>query len=123
MAWLMARGGLRVGEVLALKRSDVDLSLRMLHIGASMSRREGMRPAKNDSERTIPLAADLTHRLREHLDRAVASIDGWLFVSPKGHRVRYGNWRKDVGTRSPSWPTLAKSVPMTCDTQRPLDCS
>ena len=44
MVWLMARAGLRVGEVLALKRSDVDLASRVLTIRGSMSRREGVRP-------------------------------------------------------------------------------
>lgn len=93
MVWLMARAGLRVGEVLALKRSDVDLAGRMLRINASMSRREGLRPAKGDSSRTIPMAQDLAERLREHLARTVASIDGWLFTAPRGGRLRYDNWR------------------------------
>ena len=57
MVWLMARGGLRVGEVLALKRSDVDMESRVLTIRGSMSRREGVKPVKGSAGRgrTIPM--------------------------------------------------------------------
>ncbi len=41
VVWLMARAGLRIGEVLALKRRDVDIRGRLLHVRGSMSRREG----------------------------------------------------------------------------------
>lgn len=101
MVWLMARAGLRIGEVLALKRTDVDLVQRMLHVRASMSRREGIRPVKGREGRgrTIPLSNDLAERLRTHLTRTVASIDGWLFTAPKGGRVRYNNWRARTWTR------------------------
>jgi integrase len=91
----MARAGLRIGECLALKRSDVDLGAGMLAVGASMSRREGARPVKGRDGigRTIPLAGDLVGRLHEHLRSSVASIDGWLFTAPRGGRLRYDNWR------------------------------
>jgi len=95
VVWLMARAGLRIGEALALKRADVDLAGRQLHVTASMSRREGERPVKgrDGRGRTLPLADDLADRLREHLGRSVASIDGWLFTAPRGGRLRYDNWR------------------------------
>jgi integrase len=95
MVWLMARAGLRIGEVLALKRADVDLKARVVHVRASMSRSEGIRQVKGREGRgrTIPLSQDLADRLSSHLSRTVASIDGWLFTAPKGGRVRYNNWR------------------------------
>jgi integrase len=95
MVWLMARAGLRIGEVLALKRSSVDLATRTLIIRESMSRREGLRPVKgrDGHGRTIPLSDDLTSRLHEHLSRSVVPIEGWLFTAPKGGRLRYDNWR------------------------------
>jgi integrase len=95
MVWLMARAGLRIGEVLALHRNDVSLEAGALHVRGSMSRREGLRPVKGrDGGRSIPLTPDVLERLRRHLTvQRVASIEGWLFTAPKGGRVRYDNWR------------------------------
>ena len=95
MVWLMARAGLRVGEVLALKRSDVDMESRVLTIRGSMSRREGVKPVKGSAGRgrTIPMSDDLVDRLSENLQRTVVSIDGWLVTAPRGGSVRYDNWR------------------------------
>lgn len=95
IVWLLARAGLRIGEALALKRSDVDLAGRMLRVQASMSRREGTRPVKgrDGTGRTIPIPGDLTERLRAHLTGGVVPIDGWLFTAPNGGRLRYDNWR------------------------------
>lgn len=101
MVWLMARAGLRVGEVLALKRPAVDLAGRMLTVEASMSRREGVRPVKgrDGRGRTIPMPEDLAERLRGHLAGTVASIEGWVFTAPRGGRVRYDNWRTRTWNR------------------------
>ena len=69
MVWLMARAGLRIGEVLALKRRDVDIRARLLHVRGSMSRREGVRPVKgrNGLGRTNPVSEDLAQRLSMHM--------------------------------------------------------
>ena len=93
MVWLMAHAGLRIGEVLALRRTDLDRG--MLHIRGSMSRREGVRPVKGrDGRRDIPIGTALEERLRRHLRaQRVASVEGWLFCAPQGGRVRYDNWR------------------------------
>ncbi len=93
MVWLMARAGLRSGEVLALRRHD--LGDGVLHAHGSMSRREGLRAVKGrDGARSIPISPDLEARLRRHLNaQKVASLDGWLFTAPRGGQVRYDNWR------------------------------
>jgi hypothetical protein len=66
-----------------------------------MSRRDGLQPVKgrDGRGRTVPMSEDLAARLREHLSRTVASIDGWLFTSPMGGRVRYNNWRARTWSR------------------------
>jgi integrase len=93
MVWLMARAGLRIGEVLALRRED--LGNEALHIRGSMSRREGLRAVKGrDGARSIPISPELEARLRRHLGaQRVASLDGWLFTAVRGGQVRYDNWR------------------------------
>lgn len=95
MVWCMARAGLRIGEVMALKRSDVDLGGRLLQIEGSMSRGEGVRDVKgrDGSGRIIPIPEDLARRLDEHLSHPVASMEGWLFTAPRGGQLRYDNWR------------------------------
>ncbi len=101
MVWLLARQGLRVGEALALKRADVDLAKRLLHVRGSMSRREGVRPVKgrDGRGRSIPMSGDVVDRLREHLVGSVAPIEGWVFTGPRGGRLRYDNWRTRVWYR------------------------
>jgi len=93
VVWLMARAGLRIGEVLALRRND--LGDGVLHVRGSMSRKEGLRSVKGrDGARSIPISPDLEARLRGHLvAQRVASLDGWLFTAPRGGQVRYDNWR------------------------------
>jgi integrase len=93
MVWLMARAGLRIGEVLALRRED--LGDGILHVRGSMSRREGLRAVKGrDGARSIPISPDLEARLRRHLGaQRVVSLDGWLFIAARGGQVRYDNWR------------------------------
>jgi integrase len=93
MVWLMAGAGLRIGEVLALRRAD--LAAGMVHVRGSMSRREGLRPVKGrDGGRSVPISSDLEARLRRHIaEQSVVSMDGWLFTAPRGGRVRYDNWR------------------------------
>ena len=98
---LMARGGLRVGEALSLRRRDVDLDAKMLTVATSMSRREGIRPVKGrhreDEGRVIPIPDDLVNRLHRHFDeRAVTSIGGFVVTAPKGGPLSYGNWRSRV---------------------------
>ena len=104
MVWVMGRAGLRIGEVLALRRDD--LGDGVLHVRGSMSRREGLRPVKGrDGARTVPISPDLEGRLRSHLaDQRVASWDGWIFTASRGGQVRYDNWR----TRT--WRRIVKAA-------------
>jgi integrase len=99
MVSLMARCGLRIGEVLALRRSDVDLVAGLLRIERSLSRREGMRPVKGrtseEEGRTVPIPADAGERVRRHLAESggVLSIDGLLFTTRTGRPLSYTTWR------------------------------
>jgi integrase len=60
MVALMARAGLRVGEVLALKPEDVELNAR--------SGRVLVRKGKGMKERQVPLSAEARRELREYLE-------------------------------------------------------
>jgi integrase len=100
IVWLMARGGLRVGEALAIHRSDIGLASGVLTVKRSMARNGEIKAVKGrkrqDQGRTIPMPPDLTDRLRQHLASTPPSIDGAIFTSPQGGRIRYGNWRRRI---------------------------
>jgi integrase len=93
--WLMARCGLRIGEVLALRRHDLDFDGGLVTVAVSMSRRDGVKAPKTDAGvRTIPMPADLAERLRRHLaEQTVTDFAGSVFVAPRGGLLRYDNWR------------------------------
>ena len=101
LVWVLAMAGLRVGEVFALKRGDVDLAAGTLRVAGSMSRREGLRgPKTKAGERTIPIPIGLADRLRRHRDeQPVANLEGFLFTAARGGAVRYDNWRSRTWTR------------------------
>jgi integrase len=101
IVWTMAMAGLRIGEVLALKRGDVDLAAGMLQVAGSMSWREGLRrPKTKAGERTIPIPSALVERLRRHRDEgSVTSIEGLFFTASRGGPVRYDNWRSRTWAR------------------------
>lgn len=122
IVWLMARGGLRVGEALALKRTDVDLGVRTLTVSASMSRSEGRKhPKTKTSVRTIPILADLANRLQEHMSSTVPHISGLVFTGPRGGTIRYTNWRSRTWSRIVDRSGLGDVVPhdlrRTCATR------
>jgi integrase len=98
LVWLLGRCGLRIGEALAIRRSDIDLRTGMLSVSRSMSRTEGPRPVKGRSSeadgRSIPMPPDVVDRLRRHLEsQTVTTIDGLLFTNRSGGPVGYHNWR------------------------------
>ncbi len=122
MVWLMARGGLRVGESLALKRSDIDLGRLTLTVFASMSRTEGRKnPKTKTSVRTIPIPRDLAERLGEHMSLTVPHISGLVFTGPSGGIIRYTNWRSRIWTRIVDQAGIGPVVPhdlrRTCATR------
>jgi integrase len=104
MVWLMARCGLRVGEVIALRRSDIDFDAGTITVATSMSRREGVRAVKGrdreDEGRVVPLPGDVAARLHCHLaEQTVADLGGFVFTAPRGGPIRYDNWRTRTWTR------------------------
>jgi len=97
MVWLMARCGLRVGEAIALKRTNIDFTAGTITATGSMSRRDGLLPLKGreaGESRTVPMPADVAVRIKEHLAaQTVADLSGSVFTAARGGAVRYDNWR------------------------------
>ena len=84
---LLAVSGLRVGEVIRLDRSDVDLGAQVLVVRNSKlgrSRHVPLHPTATEALRSY------LHRRDHHLPRPASSA---LFVSTTGTRLRSGNVR------------------------------
>lgn len=101
MVWLMARCGLRIGEVIALRREALDFKQDALTVAMSMSRRDGLKTPKTQAGvRTIPMPSDVSDRLKRHFaDQTVADLGGFVFTAPRGGPIRYDNWRSRTWSR------------------------
>lgn len=98
MVELMAYGGLRVGEVLALRRRHVDVLGCRLIVAESLTEIRGQftfGPTKTHQVRDVPLPRSLLADMETHLGRQVApSTEALLFTSRTGGPVRYRSLRR-----------------------------
>ncbi|MBU3717873.1 MAG: site-specific integrase [Actinobacteria bacterium] len=94
--------GLRFGECAGLRIGDVDVKQRTLSVRHSVSELAGRvvvsPPKSRASERTLLMPVTLSELLATHIAHRcpVATSDDWLFTSPSGGPLRYGNFRNRV---------------------------
>jgi len=101
---LLAYGGLRIGEALALRRRHVDVARGRLIIAESVSEvggRLSYGSTKTHQQRTVPLPASVAGDLAEHLAaRVPASPATFVFTGRTGQPKRPssldGAWRRAV---------------------------
>lgn len=97
---VLAYGGLRWGEAVALRRGRCELLRSRLIIRESLAEVGGelyFGPTKTHQERVLVLPRFLTERLATHLATLVDSgSDALVFTSPKGAPLRNSNWRRRV---------------------------
>jgi integrase len=102
---LLSTSGLRWGEAVALRRRSVDLLGRRLLISESLAEVGGeltFGSTKSHAERVVPLTASVAAALEAHIDNRVRSDPRALvFMSPKGHALRYANFRREVWAPAP----------------------
>lgn len=100
---LAAGAGLRRGEVLGLKRSDIDLGGAVVHVRRQLLEPSDGRlrygPTKNKERRSVHVSPEVVEELRSHLDRhAGGEIDAPLFTGKTGELRRPSSleyqWRK-----------------------------
>lgn len=89
---VMAFGGLRIGEVLALQRSDVDLVKRRIDVQRSWTSgaKWSMGLPKNGKKRFVPVSARLAQVLQPFVEDGTAE---WLFPTPRGKAEQPDNFR------------------------------
>ena len=99
LIFLLAYGGLRLGEAVALERSKVDVRRGRVLIDRSASEVEGrltFGPTKTrGSTRTITLPRFVVDHLSQHMERYPTET-GLLFSAPDGGPLRPNNFRRRV---------------------------
>jgi len=95
---LLAYGGLRIGEALALRRRDLDSVRHTLAIRRSVEDVKGylhVGETKGGEDRTITLPDALSEELARQLESMPPGPDALIFGNRKGGYRRYRNWRRD----------------------------
>jgi integrase len=101
--------GLRWGELIALRRCDVDTDERTVRVPRRLAQLDSGRmvagPTKSAAGfRTVALPELIVDDLGLHLDKFVKSGDAALvFTGEKGAMLKRGNWRRSV-----RWPEAIK---------------
>jgi integrase len=94
MVYTAAYTGIRAGELLALRRADVDLLRGVLHVRRALKDVDGVLtfgPTKTHADRTIVLPAFLREMLRTHLTQPLGGTeaDALAFPSKTGKPLRH----------------------------------
>ena len=99
--FLSAYGGLRAGELWALKVERLNVLAGTVDIVASMSEAGGLHsgPTKTGKRRAIAIPRFLAQMLGEHIGR-YPSPDGWVFTAGEGGAVHHHNFRHRHYTRA-----------------------
>src|SRR4051794_25716996 len=98
---LAAYGGLRAGELIALRRRHVDLLHRTVTVVEQVQHPGGgpqlSAPKSAAGRRSVAIPRIVAEALERHLDRyASAGADGLLFPAPEGGYLRLENFRRRV---------------------------
>ncbi|GAA2348781.1 site-specific integrase [Saccharopolyspora halophila] len=90
---MLAGSGLRIGELLGLRVSDVDFLRRTVRVERQRLQSGKLAPPKTDkSVRTVPLGQVVVDELAAHL--AAFPSGEWLFTDHGGDPVPYWRWKR-----------------------------
>jgi len=91
-AILLAGSGLRIGELLGAKVSDVDFLRRTFRVERQRLQDNSIAPTKTGrSVRTVPLGQVVVDELAAHL--AAYPSGEWLFITRRGEPLSYRYWK------------------------------
>jgi integrase len=103
--------GLRWGELIALRRCDVDTGDKIVRVPRRLAQLGSGQmiagPTKSVAGvRTVALPELIVKEVRDHLDQFVkAGHDELVFVGEKGAMLKRGNWRRSV-----RWPEAIEAA-------------
>ncbi|MEU0166769.1 site-specific integrase [Streptomyces iakyrus] len=90
----LAGSGLRIGELLGLKVSDVDFKAGTIRVDRQRLQSGKIGPPKTaKSRRTVPVGEVVTDALIAHL--AARPSKGWLFTMEEGEPLNYRRWKTE----------------------------
>ena len=96
---VLAYGGLRWGEMAALRRGRVDVLRRRLDIKEALSEISGrvsFGSTKTYQARTVHLPASVAEMLGHHMENVPDDPEALIFTAPQGGPLRYSNFRRAV---------------------------
>jgi integrase len=99
LVYLLAFGGLRIGEAAALQVSDLDLLRGRVTISKAATEVSGhlaIGPTKTGATRTVSLPSFLRQMLAQHIEHGFTASDGSVFSAPEGGPLRPRNFRRRV---------------------------
>jgi integrase len=99
LIYLLAYGGLRWGEAVALRRKHCNLLKRSIEIRGSASEADGelhFGSTKTYESRSVPLPGFLVEKLARHLERVPNDPEALVFTSEGGKPLRGSNWRRRI---------------------------
>ena len=100
LVYLLAYGGLRWGEAIAVRRRGIDLRRSRVEVAASLAEVAGVLhfgSTKTYERRTVVLPSFVRDQLAEHLSRhGTDDLQALVFRSPEGTPLRHSNFRRRV---------------------------
>jgi integrase len=96
MVVVQAATGLRVGELLALRRIDIDLTWKNLNVRQQLtkaSRGVPCPPKTRSSVRTVPIPVLAVNALRDHMRRHPPEGDNGFVFTNNGHPFSYSRYQ------------------------------
>ena len=112
---LLAYAGLRIGEVFALRREDVDLAEGLIWVDEALAEVAGrvfFDTPKTHQKRSLHLPAFLVREMRDHLaTRVEEDPEALLFVGATGKPLRYNSWRRTHWNRAVERAGLSDITP------------
>lgn len=97
LVYVLAYGGLRWGEMVALRRKRCDLLRKRLIVAEAVSTVKGelvFGDTKNHRSRAVQLPPFVVEMLARHMEDVGDDPDALVFTSPKGCVLRYSNFRR-----------------------------
>ncbi len=99
IVYVLAYGGLRWGELAALRRGRADVLRRRLDINEALSEISGrvsFGSTKTYQARTVYLPASVAEMLGHHMENVPDNPEALIFTAPQGGPLRYSNFRRAV---------------------------